>query len=136
MLDKGIRRYVSANTGIAYDTTDNVAFYDGKISQIQALELQILKEIDKICRENDIRYFLAGGTLLGAVRAGGFIPWDDDLDIGMLREDFEKFRKVCKGKLKGEFSYSCGDTGAHYTIDKIRLDDTYFSTNFSSKNKE
>jgi len=133
----GIKHVVAYLTGESYDTSDNVAFYGGKIKRIQALEIKVLKEIDDICRRNDIQYFLAGGTLLGAVRAGKAIPWDDDLDIGMLREDFEKFRKVCPKELGAEFSYSStfNSSGSHYTIDKVRLDGTYFSTNFSNKNE-
>ncbi len=133
----GIKHLVAYLTGEPYDTSDNVAFYGGKIKQIQALEIKVLQEIDDICRRNGIQYFLAGGTLLGAVRAGKAIPWDDDLDIGMLREDFEKFRKVCPKELGPEYSYSStfNSSGSHYTIDKVRLDGTYFSTNFSNKNE-
>ena len=58
--------------------------------------LKVLLAIDKICRENDIVYSLSYGTLLGAVRHGGFIPWDDDLDIMMPRADFLKFIEYCK----------------------------------------
>ena len=133
----GMRQLVAYLTGEPYDTSDNVAFYGGKIKRIQALEVKVLQEIDRICRENGIQYFLAGGTLLGAVRAGKAIPWDDDLDIGMLREDFEKFRKVCPKELGPEYSYSStfNRSGSHYTIDKVRLDGTYFSTNYSNKNE-
>lgn len=55
--------------------------------------LEILIYIDKLCKENNIQYWLSSGTCLGAVRHGGFIPWDDDVDIEMMREDFIKFQK-------------------------------------------
>ena len=95
----------------------------------------MLKEIDKICRENNIHYFLVGGSLLGAVRHQDIIPWDDDLDIGMLREDFEKFRKICPQLLPKEYSYESfrEKKNCHYVFDKIRFNNTYFSTNFSNK---
>lgn len=130
----GIKHVVSYVAETEYDTTENVAFYDGKIKNIQALETKILLEIDRICRKHDIKYFLAGGSLLGAVREKGAIEWDDDLDIGMLREDLEKFRKVVESELSDEFYLSgpLNKSGSHYTLDKIRLKDTYFSTNFSS----
>ncbi len=134
LMGAGIKHLVSYVAGAEYDAKENVEFYCGKIKTIQALEVEILKEIDRICQKHNINYFLAGGTLLGAVRQGCSIPWDDDLDIGMLREDFEKFKKVAKAELKPGFSYSGPKEGSHYTIDKIRLDPTYFSTNFSNKN--
>ena len=62
------------------------------IKQAWGAELQILAEIDRICKKCNIRYFAEWGTLIGAVRHGGFVPWDDDLDIGMLREDYERFK--------------------------------------------
>lgn len=58
---------------------------------MKQIELEIMDEIDRVCRENGIKYVLGYGSCLGAVRHGGFIPWDDDLDVVMLREEYEKF---------------------------------------------
>ena len=66
------------------------------LKERQELLLQLMIEIDKFCRCHDIKYSLAGGTLLGSVRHKGFIPWDDDIDIYMLRDDFDRFTKIYK----------------------------------------
>lgn len=71
------------------------------LKNLQQTELQMLKAVDRICRKYDIRYFLAWGSMLGAVRHHGFIPWDDDIDIGMLREDYERLRSVPKEEWEG-----------------------------------
>ena len=69
------------------------------IRDAQIIMLNILKEIDKICKKHNLIYFLDGGTLLGAVRHKGFIPWDDDVDIGMRKEDYRKFLKIAQKEL-------------------------------------
>ena len=70
---------------------------DGSVLRKQQMRmLEVLLHIDKVCKEHNITYWLSSGTLLGAVRHGGYIPWDDDLDIEMLREDYLRFEKIFK----------------------------------------
>ena len=66
--------------------------YDQQVlRRLQLTEMGMLEDIDRVCREHNITYFLDAGTLLGARRHGGFIPWDDDVDLGMPRDDYERF---------------------------------------------
>ena len=67
---------------------------DGNFRKVQLLALELLKFIDNVCKKYDITYFLIYGSLLGAIRHGGFIPWDDDLDIMMMRKDYNKLIEV------------------------------------------
>ena len=66
------------------------------LEELKVIEVNMLEYIDKLCLENDIKYFVFWGTLIGTVRHNGFIPWDDDVDIIMTREDYNKFLKVLK----------------------------------------
>lgn len=133
-LSSALYRTVCDITGEKDNNKKNVSIYSGKLTRIKDLELMMLKDIDDICEANDIKYFLCGGTMLGAVRYGHSIPWDDDLDIGMLRKDFDKFRKVALEQSKDIYNYSShwNKSGSHYIVDKIRLNGTYFSTRYSS----
>ena len=71
-----------------------------QLKKIQNLELNVLKKFDSLCNKYNIPYTLAGGTLIGAIRHKGFIPWDDDIDVYVLRNDFEKIRKNFPKELK------------------------------------
>lgn len=72
--------------------------------------LQILKWFHSFCIEHELRYYALGGTMLGTVRHKGFIPWDDDIDVGMPRADYEEFIRLCKDKVFGNYSIETVDT--------------------------
>lgn len=76
--------------------------------------LSVMDEIDRVCKKNSLRYYLVGGSLLGAIRHNGFIPWDDDLDIAMPRDDFEKLISLAKTELKSDFSLEWITTDSRY----------------------
>ena len=105
------------------DTLDSV-----QLKKLQLIELDTLKEIDRICRKYDINYSLTGGTLLGAIRHKGFIPWDDDVDIALKRKDFIRLQRVCQKELKSEFFFQCHDSdkGWYRLYSKIRVNGTQF----------
>ena len=91
----------------------------------QAL-LVLLQEFDRVCRKLDIAYYLFAGTLLGAVRHEGFIPWDDDLDVVMLRADYTRFLKEAPAELDREKFYLQGEFSQHWPMffSKLRLNGT------------
>lgn len=81
----------------------NGFFVESMMKRAWAAQLEVLKVIEDICTKHNLRYFAERGTLLGAVRHQGYIPWDDDLDIAMLRDDYEKFLEIVKDELPEEF---------------------------------
>lgn len=103
--------------------------------QIKSVELMILDELDRICTKYDIHYMISYGSLIGAIRHKGYIPWDDDLDLCMLRKDYIKFKEVCKKELDSKFFYQSHDTDPeyYYLFDKIRMNNTIFKESFVSK---
>lgn len=88
---------------------------------LQGIELEMLREFDRVCRIHRIHYCLAYGSLLGAVRHKGFIPWDDDVDICMTRENYNKFQKVANKTLKPEFFFQSHETEKNYMLFYGRL---------------
>ena len=82
-----------------YDEVQDGFYVPGIMKRAWGAELELLSEIDRICKKWNILYFITYGTLLGAVRHGGFIPWDDDIDIIMFRKDYEKFFQVAKKEI-------------------------------------
>ena len=93
--------------------------------KIWAVELDMLLKFDRVCRKHKLKYFLTAGTLLGAVRHRGFIPWDDDIDVGLMREDYEKFLKLSDEFEAPYFIQTpYTDPGYFYSFAKIRNTNT------------
>lgn len=84
------------------------------MDELKKQELVVLDEIDRICKKHNIKYYLAFGTALGAIRHKGFIPWDDDIDLHMLNDDLIKFKEVCNQELSDEFYYQDKLTDKYY----------------------
>lgn len=100
-----------------------------ELRQVQLIQLELICEVDRICKKKNIRYNMVGGTMLGAIRHKGYIPWDDDADIGFLREEYEKFRVACKTELDQDKFYfqDCRDTeGYRWGYGKLRRKGTEF----------
>ena len=100
-----------------------------ELRSVQLIELELLCELDRICRLCDINYRISAGTLLGAVRNGGFIPWDDDADVHFLREEYERFREACNVHLDlDRFYFQDQQTTAGYRwgYGKLRRRNTLF----------
>lgn len=94
---------------------------------------EMIVRIDAICRKHDIQYFLVGGSALGAVRHKGFIPWDDDFDIGMLREDYQKFQEIAPKEFEGtNFFWQTIDTEEEYNLPFGKIRDSS-TTNMSKQ---
>ncbi len=76
-----------------------------ELRKLQLTQLEMLIEVDRICKKCNIKYNIIAGTLLGAVRHKGYIPWDDDADVGLLRHEYEKFKNACKTELDADRFY-------------------------------
>ncbi|WP_165393861.1 LicD family protein, partial [Candidatus Williamhamiltonella defendens] len=93
------------------------------LRQAQLLLLEGLKEIDRICNKHSINYWIDSGTLLGAKRHGGFIPWDDDIDICMTRKDYNRFIDICSEELNQK----------KYFLQTVKSDPYYININVPCK---
>lgn len=104
------------------------------LKELQQCALEIVQEIHRVCKELGIGYFACGGTMLGYVRNRGFIPWDDDIDVGMLRADYERFLAEAPAVLdtKRFFLQTAeSDPEAPYLFSKIRMNDTLYITEYN-----
>lgn len=100
-----------------------------QLRKVQMVQLEMLEEVDRICRKCDIQYNIIAGTLLGAVRHGGYIPWDDDADVAFLRPEYERFREACKTELdttRFYFQDHRNTKGYRWGYGKLRRKNTLF----------
>lgn len=103
--------------------------YDDKtLKHLQQTELMILKDFISICEENNLDYYIYGGSLIGAIRHGGFIPWDDDLDVIMFREDYDKFKQIFNSSENDKYYLLCSENedDYFYLFSKLVLKGTVF----------
>lgn len=99
---------------------------EDNIRKLHKVNLEIVKEVISICEEHNLVYYIIGGTLLGAIRHKGFIPWDDDIDLGMPREDYELFLELAPNNLSSHLlvvNYKI-DTKYQYYITRVRDTET------------
>lgn len=119
---------------------DDLSKYNPEGSTLRKAQLrmlEILRVVDAICRKNNIPYFLESGTLLGAVRHGGYIPWDDDIDISVFLSDYSRLRRVLQEQLPSNMVFQDTTTDPNYPmlIGKVRDTNSYFEEEYSDKIK-
>ncbi|MBO5136577.1 MAG: LicD family protein [Clostridia bacterium] len=107
------------------------------LKEQQAVLLELLHEFDRVCKNNHISYVMFCGSALGAVRHNGIIPWDDDLDVSMLRSDYERFLKVAPNELNEQY-YLQAEGSAHWMMNfsKLRKNNTTYLEKFHPKDKQ
>ena len=91
------------------------------LKKVQQAELEILKDFIQVCEENDLSYFALAGTGIGALRHGGFIPWDDDIDVGLLRADYDRMIEVFKRDYSDKYTIVNGDEYSTYPLMTTRI---------------
>ena len=108
------------------------------LRKVQMVQLEIAKEVKRVCEENNIKYFFFFFTLLGAIRHKGFIPWDDDLDIAMLKEDYDKFVAIAPTAFKPEYELQTWHTDDSFPNEfaKVRKKGTLYIEGKASPEKE
>lgn len=107
---------------------ENLSYTLEDLKHLQELELKILKEVASICEAHDLTYYAYAGTALGAIRHEGFIPWDNDMDIAMFRDDYEKLLKIMETELSDEYYliHFCNHEDCFFPIARVYLKGTKF----------
>ena len=95
---------------------NNMEYNQETLRKLQKTELEILKDFIKICKKYNLTYFATGGTAIGALRHQGFIPWDDDIDVCMLRKDYERFMEVAPKEMGDRYVFMDTHTEKKYPL--------------------
>lgn len=105
--------------------------------QVKRAQMDLLAEVDRICRKHDLHYFLTGGTLLGAIRHNGFIPWDDDLDIAMMRPDYDRMLEIMKTELDPAYFVHDwhSDPASPHSFSKLKIRGTHYPEGLAQGSK-
>lgn len=91
------------------------------LKRVQEVEIGILDEVVRICNKHNLRYYIMYGTLIGAKRHGGFIPWDDDIDVTMPREDYQRFIEICDSELNEQYYFQYYPKEKHYSDNNLHI---------------
>ena len=99
--------------------------------RVWAIQIELLEELKRICDKHNIRFWAEGGTLLGTIRHKGFVPWDDDIDVQMLREDYNRFIEIAKTEVKSPYFFACckHDPRFIYQFSRLQRDGTTMVVN-------
>lgn len=105
--------------------------------QFKSAQMDLLYELHRICQKHAIRYFLDAGTLIGAIRHDGFIPWDDDIDVGMLRQDYDRFIEACKEELDPAYTLYDWHKDPYSPLPflKLKINGTHYREEISAGSK-
>lgn len=96
-------------------------------NEIHKKELDIALEFRKICEKYDLKYFMLGGSMLGAIRHNGFIPWDDDIDFGMPRDDYDKFIDLVTNELSKKYNFVSFENTKDYKLFFSKIEDRSYT---------
>ena len=95
------------------------------MKKVWAVEMKLLKKLLDVCNRHHLRIWAEGGTLLGTIRHHGFIPWDDDIDMAMLRDDYDKLQAIAREEFQAPFFFQSGYTDQFaWGFSKLRMDGT------------
>ena len=101
--------------------TVNKPYEKEVLDKLHRVQVEILRDFDTVCEKHQLHYFAVYGTAIGAVRHGGFIPWDDDVDVAMLREDYEKFLQIFPEEMAERYQLMTPELDGDYTCTVTHL---------------